>query len=481
MSIACDILLRGGAVIDGSGEPARSGDIAIAGDRIVAVGDCSKFTPTTEIDLRGLAIAPGFVDAHTHDDQLLFDDPAMSAKVSQGVTTVIVGNCGVSLAPLVRDAVPPPLTEMEGAFRFARFADYLEALDRSPAAVNAACLVGHTTLRVATMSDLDRPANETESLAMRTLCREALDSGAIGLSSGVFYPPASAAPWEEVADLVKLVGDAGGIYTAHIRDEGDDVMSAIDEACLIAAEGDVPLVVSHHKVMGAANAGRSRETLARLDAARERQPVGHDVYPYVAGASMLSWAIASSASRTIVAWSRPHPEVAGRDLAEIAEEIGLEPKDAIEKLAPGGAIYFMMDEADVQSIMAHPSAMIGSDGIANEHPHPRLWGTFTRVLGHYVRDVGLFGLEEAVRRMTSLPAQRFGLTNRGTIAPGNFADLVVFDPDTIEDVATFEDPMQPSRGIVSVYVNGEPVWDGAAPTGHRPGRALRRTTRIAAW
>jgi N-acyl-D-amino-acid deacylase len=474
MPVRCELLIRGGTIVDGTGAPGWLGSIAISGDRIVGIGNAADFEADATIDVAGLAICPGFIDAHAHDDQLLFDDPAMTAKVSQGVTTVIIGNCGISLAPLTRNDVPAPLSEMAGFFRFPSFAAYFAALNDTPAAINSAALVGHTTLRVAVMDDHDRPASPAEAAAMHALCAEALAAGAIGLSSGLFYPPARAAPADEVAALVELVGAAGGIYTAHLRDEGDAIDAAIDEACAIAAHGNAPLIVSHHKVMGQVNFGRSGATLARIDAAARAQPVGFDVYPYVAGASMLSRAIAAVASRTIITWSAQRPDVAGRDLADVAAEMGVDEGAAIDALVPGGATYFIMDEADVRRIMAHPDAMIGSDGIANEHPHPRLWGTFSRVLGHYVSDVGLFGFEEAVRRMTSLPADRFGLAGRGRIAVGAFADLVVVDPATVADAATFADPKQPSRGIIAVYVNGRPVWTGAAATGERPGRVLRR-------
>ncbi len=470
----CDVLLQGGSIVDGSGQPAYPGDVAIRGERIVAVGDCGSYRPVRRIDVSGHHVCPGFIDVHAHDDQLLFDDPAMTPKVSQGVTTVVVGNCGVSLAPLVRDTVPAPLSEMGRAFRFATFAQYVDELRRSPAAINAACLVGHTTLRVATMADLDRRATEAELDAMRALCGEALEAGAIGVSSGVFYPPARAADWSEVAALAALSGAAGGVYTAHLRDEGDRVIEAIDEACKVAAAAGTPLVLSHHKVAGRANFGRSRETLEHIGRAAAQQPVSFDVYPYTAGASMLSEALCAAAARTIVTWSEPHPEAAGRELGDVARSMGLTQADAIQALLPGGAIYFLMHDADVQRILSHPEAMIGSDGVATQHPHPRLWGAFTRVLGHYSRDAGLFSFEEAVRRMTSLPAARFGFADRGILRPGAYADVSVIDALQVADVATYDEPRRASRGVASVYVAGQCVWDGVEATGARPGRLVRR-------
>lgn len=225
---------------------------------------------------------------------------------------------------------------------------------------------------------------------------------------------------------------------------------------------------------GEANFGRSRETLPHLDKVGAAQPVGFDVYPYTAGASLLSAKLAELPGRTIVAWSKQRPDAAGCDLAELAAEMGLSVPEAVAALEPGGAVYLLMNEEDVRAILAHPGAMIGSDGIANEFPHPRLWSTFPRVLGHYSRELGIFPFEEAVRRMTSLPAARFGFRERGVLAPGNYADIVVVDPASVADTATFEQPTGQSVGIASVLVNGCEVWRDSAPTGRHPGRVLRR-------
>ncbi len=473
-----DLVLRNGRVFDGSGAPPVAADLAVAGDRIAAIDRVPAGRGDVEIDVRGQAVAPGFIDVHTHDDRALLIDPNMAAKTSQGVTTVITGNCGISLAPLVlRDTPPPPLDLIgdTGSYRYGRFGGYLDALDAAPAAVNAACLVGHSTLRVGAMAELDRPANEAELATMRDRLRAALDAGAIGLSSGTFYPPAAAAPAGEVAELAALAGEAGGVYTTHMRDETDRVDESLRESFAIAGKAGVRLIISHHKVAGRANHGRSRETLATIAEAMERQPVGLDAYPYVAASSMLDAGRFGTAERTIVTWSQSVPEAAGRDLAEIAAEWGVPAEEAVERLKPAGGVYFLMDEEDVRRILAFPHTMIGSDGLPHDrHPHPRLWGTFPRVLGRYARDAGIFPIEEAVRRMTSLPAERFGLTGRGRLAPGGFADIVVFDPETVVDRATFDEPDLPAAGIDTVLVNGRPVWRGGTPTGERPGRTLRR-------
>src|SRR5215469_3553453 len=427
-----DWILRGGEVIDGSGRPRRRADVAIAGDHIAAVGPVDRVEGAREVDVSGKIVAPGFIDVHTHDDRALFATPAMPAKASQGVTTVVTGNCGISLAPLLLDETPPPPLDLIGDsadYRYGRFASYFEALDAAPPAVNAACLVGHSTLRVGAMSALDRAARDAELLQMCERLQEALDAGAIGMSSGLAYAPAAGAP----------------------------------------------VVSSHHKTIGRDNCGRTSETLPVIAAAIARQEVGLDAYPYIASSTVLSAAQAERALKVLVTWSKTAPEQAGRELSAIAADWGVSEKEAVDRLQPAGGVYWTMDEADVQRVLRFEHTMIGSDGLPHDsHPHPRLWGAFPRVLGHYCRDLGLFPLEEAVRRMTGLSAARFGLTGRGTIAAGAYADVTVFDPATIADRATFEAPMTPAAGIEHVFVNGRRVWSDGKPTGERPGRALRR-------
>ena len=473
-----DVLFKGGTVIDGTGAPRERADVAIAGDRIAAVGaelDASAAART--IDATGRIVSPGFIDAHTHDDNLLLVDRNMTPKTSQGVTTVIAGNCGVSLAPLRPGRpVPPPLNLLGGPedFRYPRFADYVAALDEAPAAANAGLLVGHSALRLDTMDDVDRPATASEIDAMRERLAEGMEAGAIGFSTGLVYGPNRAATTDEVAAVAEVAGAAGGLYVTHMRNEGDDVDRALEEAFEIGRRAGADVVISHHKCAGRRNFGRSRETLALIDRARETQSIGLDVYPYTAGSTVLLPEMVDSAQRVIVTWSEPHPEAAGRDLAEVAAELGLDRVAAAEKLEPAGGIYFMMDEADVRRIMAYEHAMIGSDGLPHDrHPHPRLWGTFPRVLGHYARELGLLSLEDAVRRMTGLPAARFGLEGRGEVRAGACADLVMFDAEAIADRSTFEAPTRPAAGIDLVMVNGAVIREEGRATGNRPGRVLR--------
>ena len=472
-----DWVLRNANVIDGTGAPARVADIAITDDRITAVGTLTDVTGASEVDLAGRVAAPGFIDVHTHDDRAVLSDPTMSCKVSQGVTTVVTGNCGISLAPLAPAEPPPPPADLIGdrpEHYFARFAHYLDALDREPSAVNVVAQVGHSTLRMGIMDELDRAATPSEIAKMRARLEDSLEAGAVGMSTGLFYPPANAAPTDEVVELAAALAPAGAIHSTHMRDETEHVLESLDETFEIGRRARVPVVISHHKCAGAPNHGRTRESLPRIDAARTHQPVALDVYPYVAGSTVLNPRRMMNASRVIVTWSKAHPEAAGRDLSEIAAGWGCSAAAAAERLQPAGAIYFIMDEADVRRVMAYPHAMIGSDGLPHDsHPHPRLWGTFPRVLGHYVREVGLFPLEEAVRRMTGLSAAQFGLTDRGVLRAGAYADLVVFDPRTIADRSTWEAPTRPATGIDLVMVNGRTVWQAGAGTGARPGRALR--------
>jgi N-acyl-D-amino-acid deacylase len=309
---------------------------------------------------------------------------------------------------------------------------------------------------------------------MRQSLEISLDHGAIGLSTGLYYPPANAAPTDEVIALGKTLHDYGGIHTTHMRDEASQLVKSVNETIAIGRSADIPVVISHHKASGTPNHGLVRDTLTLIDEARKTQRLGLDVYPYVAASTMLDPRRIPLASKIIVTWSKSLPEFAGQTLDAIASKLGCDQTEAAQRLLPAGAIYFMMSEDDVRRVLSYPHTMIGSDGLPHdEHPHPRLWGTFPRVLGHYVRDVKLFTLEEAVRRMTALPAAQFGLTDRGSLHTGACADLVLFDPATIADTATFDQPKTPAAGIVLVMVNGRMVWNGGAATGERPGRALR--------
>ena len=470
------LLLRGGTVVDGTGAPRFGADVRIEGERIAAVGANLANDGAVVLDASGKIVAPGFIDVHTHDDQIVLSAPGMLPKISQGVTTVVVGNCGISLAPLVRADVPPPLNLL-GPDKYVHptMAAYVAAVDAARPAVNVVALVGHSTLRLATMDDPYRPATQAERVRMGELLREGLAAGAAGLSSGVFYATGAAADVDELALLAGITGSAGGVYTTHIRQEMDKVLGSLDEAFATAKRGRVALVVSHHKCAGPRNWGRTLETLAHIDAARRDQAIGLDCYPYIAGSTVLRSEMVDGVIDILITWSTPHPEMAARTLASIAEEWGCSQVEACERLQPGGACYFQMREDDVQRVLRYPATMIGSDGLPHDqHPHPRLWGTFPRVLGHYSRDLGLFPLEVAVHKMTGLSARQFGLANRGAIRVGASADIVVFDATTIRDTATFELPKSQAAGVDCVLVNGKVAYRSGDTEPGRNGRFLPR-------
>ncbi|OZI75728.1 N-acyl-D-amino-acid deacylase family protein [Bordetella genomosp. 2] len=470
-----DFILSDATVVDGSGSARQRAHIAVSGQRIAQVGDFAIPAGVPVIDARGLVAAPGFIDSHTHDDGYLLAHPDMTPKVSQGITTVVTGNCGISLAPLAGAAIPQPLDLLgpPALFRFDSFAGWIAALRATPAAVNVVPLVGHTTLRVATMGDVAREADATEIGRMRGLLEEALEAGAFGVSTGTFYPPAAAATTREIIDVCQPLRGRAGIYATHLRDEADHIVPAMEEALEIGRALQCRVVFSHHKLAGARNHGRSRETLDLISQAARRQPVCLDCHPYPATSTMLRLDRVRLAQRTLVTWSKGYPAATGRDFADVMAELGLDDAATLERLKPAGAIYFLMDPADVRRIFGHPLTMVGSDGLPfDPHPHPRQWGTFTNVLRTMVREQNLLTLEGAIHKMTGLAAAQYGLAGRGLLRPGYYADLVLFDPATVTDTATFSEPVQVSQGIHGVWVNGAQVWDGRQPGAARPGHVL---------
>jgi N-acyl-D-amino-acid deacylase len=471
-----DTLIRNALVFDGEGGDGEYRDVGIKAGRIEALGAVSG-QGEAEIDAEGRALCPGLIDSHTHDDLALLDTD-MLPKISQGVTTVVVGNCGIGAAPFVpRGPLPEPFGLLGGPEQFAYpdFASYRRAIDSSGTPVNVAALVGHTTLRASAMERLDRPAGPAELRLMKERLAEALEQGAIGLSTGLAYSSALASSTEEVVRLGEALGEAGGIYATHVRNEFEDADAALEEAFLIAREIGVPLVISHLKAAGRSNWGRAGEFLARVKRAAEGQSVGYDCYPYAAGSSILDRRLISKDFPIRITWSGPRPEAAGRTLASIAEGWDTDLYEAAERLSPAGAIYFNMDESDVRAFVSDPMAMIGSDGLPRDpKPHPRLWGALPRAIARFCREEGLFSLGEAIRKMTSLPAARFGLAGRGRIAEGCRADLLLFDPARIGDEASFDDPERPASGIVAVWVNGALSYGLGAKGRGRAGRFIAR-------
>jgi N-acyl-D-amino-acid deacylase len=455
-----DLVIRHGTVIDGTNSPRRLADVAVQGGRIVEVGE-QVGRGREEIDARGKIVAPGFIDAHTHDDLAILVEPQMRPKISQGVTTCVCGNCGLSLGPLPDGELPEPLNLLASSpgSRFATAQAYLEALRAQAAAVNSVPLLGHSTLRASVMDRTDRPATDREVAAMRSLAHDALQAGYHGISTGTFYASAAHATTAEVIEVCSPLRTLGGVFATHMRDENDGVMQSIEETATIGRALGVMTIVSHHKVAGLPNHGRSVQTLERIAQLQRTQSLSLDCYPYVAGSTTLRADRVALAERSVITTCEAHPEHVGREVSELARELGLSVAGLCEQLHPAGATYWMMSEDDVERILAFPGTMIGSDGIPlQSKPHPRLWGTFPRVLGHYCRGRGLFSLEAAVHKMTGLTAQRFGLADRGVIAPGMAADLCVFDADKVIDMATFDEPEQASAGIDWVVVNGQVAW-----------------------
>ncbi|NIY49571.1 N-acyl-D-amino-acid deacylase family protein [Cedecea colo] len=473
-----DYLFRNVTVIDGSGGPEYRADVAIQGDRIAEIAPSISAEARYEIDGTDRVLAPGFIDVHTHDDINVIRMPEYLPKISQGITTVIVGNCGISAAiASMKETVPDPMNLLGDVehFIYPTVAAYAEAVEAASPAVNVGTLIGHTALRNNHMDDLFRAATAEEIDGMRGQLRLALQQGALGLSTGLAYATAFHSSTEEVMALAEELAAEKGIYTTHLRSEFEPILEALDEAFRIGRHGKVPVVVSHHKCAGAKNWGRTVETLKLFDKVREQQDVSCDCYPYSASSSTLDMKQITDEFDIIITWSEPHPEVAGQSLKQIAQSWSMSLHEAGKLLMPAGAIYYNMDERDVRRVLSYPVTMVGSDGLPNDPmPHPRLWGAFPRVLGHYSRDEKLFPLTVAVHKMTGMSAARFQLPERGLLKRGYYADLVLFDPETVRDVASFSDPQQPAAGIEAVMVNGVMSYGRDKQVIGRAGRFLRR-------
>ncbi len=472
------IVLIGATLIDGSGRaPLRNSIVILEGDKIVAVGSRNRVRVpegAQVIDARGLVVAPGFIDAHNHSDRGFSDDPTAASQVSQGITTVVVGQDGGS---------PYPIRQ------------YLRALDENPIALNVLTFVGHATVRSRAMGDnTNRNATPGEIEGMRQMITQAMRDGAMGLSTGLEYETGKPASIEEVITLAKAASSFGGIYISHIRDEADKTFDALNEAIRIGKEARIPVQISHIKLGSVAVWGRAPQAVALINRARARgQDVTADCYPYDAWSSTIRVLIPSGrhddpidvargladvggpANITIVSCSA-HPDYEFKNMEEIAKQEGITPVDLYMKIVrDGGAgvVCHSMKDPDIRTFYRQPWVMVSSDGGIGSR-HPRGAGSYPRVLGHYVRELNWLTLPEAIRKMTSLPAQRFKLRDRGLIKPGYKADLVLFDPATIIDRSTFKEPQLIAEGVKFVFVNGQAVWGDGKVTGRRPGKALRR-------
>ncbi|HVQ75695.1 MAG TPA: D-aminoacylase [Candidatus Binatia bacterium] len=491
-----DVVIRGGTVYDGTGAPGVIADVGLTGDRIAAVGEVAG-RGGIEVDARGLAVAPGFIDVHSHDDFAVLLDPEMSFKVMQGVTSDVVGNCGSGVVPY--EAALTRFGRMSPGARppeWSDFAGYLGRVDEVRPSLNVAVLMGHGSLRAGAMGLDQRAPAADEMTRMRRGIREGAEAGAVGLSTGLIYEPGRYAATGEIVDLAREMGRGGGLYATHMRNEAAGLLEAVAEAIRIGEDAGVAVQISHHKASGRDNWGRVRDSLRLIEEARARGlDVTADQYPYTAGSTSFHAVVQNGAFRAdspsglgtlapdqvLIASAPRHPEYEGLTLAGLAGRWTLPVDEAATRLLreEGEACFvvlFSMDEGDVRTVMAHPTTMIGSDGVpaAGSKPHPRLYGCFPRVLGHYVRDEGVLDLPTAIHRMTGMPAAKFRLVDRGAVCSGAFADLVVFDPAHIRDVATYEDPRRFPEGIRAVYVNGTAVARDGQHTRARPGRALRR-------
>lgn len=519
-----DLVLRGGTVLDGTGSPGRTADVAITDGRIVEVGRIDS-RGADELEVSGAVVSPGFIDLHSHADFTVFDAPDAITQASQGVTTLVTGNCGFSPFPLVdehRDELinHRPIAAA-ASWEWSTAGEYADAVDALPLGVNLALQVGHAALRIGAMGLADRTPTAAELDQMRDLLRACAADGVVGFSSGLIYAPGMYAQTDELIALARATAAAGLLHSTHIRNEGDRLRESVAEALTIARESGVRLEISHLKSSGVANWGMVREALTTIEAARlSGLDVGTDQYPYTASATTLTafipgWAMDGGTTalrerladeetsarlvaeltdrlgtslwpeRIVVAdtGEGPYRDQIGRSITDFGADAGLGPAEALVELLRGqrgrvSIVNHTMDEGDVRHVMAHPLVAVASDGSALGCPgpgrvHPRSLGTFVRVLGHYARDENLIALPEAIRTMTSLPATRLGWTDRGVIRPGTVADLAVFDPDRIADRATFDDPWQLATGVHHTLLAGTPVLRDGQATDAPAGRVVR--------
>jgi N-acyl-D-amino-acid deacylase len=524
-----DVIIENGTIVDGSGNPWFYGDIGVKAGKISRIGCLREHRAVERIDGRGLMVCPGFIDIHCHSDGLIFRDPPEQGKVLQGVTTETIGNCGISLAPtshetleLLKKYTAAFCAGVPLAWNWHTVGDYLRQVEAVGSITNAAALVGHGTIRIAVMGFDDRKPTGEEMVNMKRLVAEALADGAFGMSSGLIYPPGLFSTTDELVELCKVVAAEGGIYTTHMRGETDMVLDSVKEALEIGRKSGVSVEISHHKTAGRDNWGKSRQTLELVEAARrDGIDVTCDVYPYTAANTMLgallppwmheggtqvlltrlkepenrrrikrelitslpgweNYAKASGWENIYIASSRKATTYEGKSMQEIADVKHIDPAEAMFDLmieTEGDVLmtFFMMCEDDVSYIMRHPAVMVASDAIPSTgKPHPRYFGTFPRVLGKYVRKDNVLPLEEGIRKMTSMPAQKLGLRNRGLLKEGMWADITVFDPRQIEDKATYQDPQQYAVGIKYVLVNGKFAVREGKYTGAKSGQVLRR-------
>jgi len=517
-----DILIKNGVVIDGTGNPWFKAAVGIKEGKIIQVGRIDE--PAEEVlDASGLIVAPGFIDTHSHSDLMLLAEPLAKQKIMQGVTTEIIGQDGLGEAPLSDEMVSDWRKYLSGLngnpdidWDWRTFSEYLSRLEEAKPSVNVASLVGHGNLRIIVMGMENRKPSPTELGEMKSLLDEAMRQGSLGLSTGLIYPPCIYSETKELIDLCKIASFNKGIFVVHMRDEGDKLLESIDEVVKIGRESNIPVHISHLKASGKRNWGRASLALQAIyEARRQNIDVTADQYPYTAGSTFLSsllpsWVheggteamlkrlteegtrkrllaeLSSSRRGSDWGWSSIYVTAVrtqinkgfeGKSLEEIASMKKTSPMEAlidlvIEEENEAAMVSFSMSEDDIRTIMKSHLTMVCTDGILLGKPHPRAYGSFPRVLGKYVRE-GVIRLEDAVRKMTSTPATRFSLLDRGLIRPGMWADITVFHPERIIDTATYQDPIQFPQGIEYVIVNGEITVQNGEHRGTRAGRILK--------
>lgn len=509
-----DLKITNGRILDGTGSPWFRADVGVRGDTIVAIGDLSSVAAKTTIDARNRIVSPGFIDLLGWSQGTVLDDPHLEATVRQGVTTHLGGE-GNSPGPYRPERVKPPE-------RFARLGDFLDAIDKRGAAINFAMLLGASNPREIVLGDTNKQPTGEEMRQMEAIVEQAMRDGAVGIGSSLIYVPAMFSTTEELVNIARVAHRYGGVYFSHIRDEGDRIDAALDEAFEIGRQSGIPVNIWHLKIGGRPNWGRMPQIIARIEAARaEGLDVSANVYPYAASSTALStlapdWAMdggyddfrrrlqnPEDRAKIAEAFRRqferrgekgifvahlfgPGKQYAKKYIEDIAAEMGTTVDEALirlftaEEISPR-VIYFSMNEEDVRYALRQPFVSVGSDASSptaaqrqgNIAMHPRAYGTFPRVIGHYVREAKLFPLEEAIRKITSQAAARINLHDRGLLKPGMKADIVVFDPETVRDPSTFIDVHHFSEGIDDVIVNGVPVLRDAKMTGALPGRTIR--------
>ena len=525
-----DLVLKNGRVVDGTGNPWFFGDVGVKNGVIADIGRLSQKSEQT-VDVQGRAVSPGFIDGHCHSDLMVLDNPRSEIKLQQGVTTEVLGNCGITPTPFARENldllqsyVEPVLGRTEREWSWETVGQYMDTLLQAGPSENVATYVGHGTLRIAVMGFEDKAASNNELERMKHLLEEGLQAGAIGLSLGLMYAPGNYTSREELAELCSVLPKYGGLLATHIRGEGNSLIPSIEEVIWIAERGGVPLQISHLKAAGRSNWGSVTCAMELVEEARSRGlDVTCDVYPYTAGSTSLTTllpprALEGGISRTLerlrdpdsrkrireelrheqaewdnlvasTGWDNVYisslgkgsdASLEGKDVAEISESRGVDPAECmmdllLEQDGKVSIVFFHMADADVEQVLKWDKSLIASDSLHDQAqmPHPRLYGTFPRILAKYVRAEKLLTLEEAVRKMTSFPARRFKLDGRGLLAPGYAADIVVFDPATISERANYNEPKRFPEGLSHVLVNGRLVIESGVHRDERRGKVIR--------